>query len=1005
MNGTSLPLNCPEWRDYFKYLEMSISGALKKASYGINKFMVIRDEMKKCYRGFNAKTKNLLTINEVQYMLEFAKTSSAFLTIILKYQDKKWLNYVLSAPLSKQYDELAQIFTAYSVCASFLEPSAFADIEPLMFAHNLDLALLHKVIKEYVPTMRKESKLKDALKITIDRIEVILRKPSDTDLSPNAGLVYHKEFENIEEIGHGAYAKVYKAKYKNKDIVAVKELTRIDMPARKLYTLKRELNCLIQLKHPNVINLIGVTVTPPFSILTKYIANGSLYSQLEKNPEQLNNTRRMKIAIGIARALEYLDLIHIVHRDIKPQNVLLDDNDMAILCDFGLSRNYGPKMTAELGTVTYMAPELIGNAYAVYDTSVDTYSFGLLLYDLLVGANKYPNWFPLQIAMSVVKNKWRPELPAYAPTFGELIVQCWSQNPRKRPKMTNIRKYLEQGRAILDNVDKRELRNWIDQTQPAHLEALKRASETMQARDKNLVKSLHTLNPIDPAAPQILQNLFQSEIPVTIEIINDLFKLIDQRKSEEVSQIAGEILKMLLTKDDIESVISWDALFNKFLEISKTRPELALEAIKSFSDRFKDPIVQITEVEKLPASHFSIDVVEVLLSSNDDLIDPLRILPIFKTKDGNFLTALFRCILNIFGPTDSLLDAACSLAPLLSIYMSSLAKRARNDFQGVNKLLGASKMFDFEFEDDENSTSSSKNNTNSNPTSQAYEDGDNELATLLDELTNALLSPRLEKVTVRCTELIMTCIIPRCSDFVSPFLYAICAYSGYFDVRSAPEALWKSCLAGFDYPEITPASLNIIMYVPAEIDTKYVVDVWKKLVHCFVETYDPIYEDAIVKMCSQSADFDVEDLVTAILKDFENHVEQSIKIAEAFNGKQAYTLGTDELWDGLMKVIPNAEYPIVQKVGEFMLGVFEKADIGTNADFIATSLNFVYKDDVPFEVAKPYLDILAKLCNQRNILVFCAKRHLGEYIKQLPWKYPEVTGVPVVINKFLSVVA
>ncbi|EAX93684.1 TKL family protein kinase [Trichomonas vaginalis G3] len=1000
MSGTSLPLNMPEWKEYFKYLESSIETAMDESSYGINKFLVIREEMEKCYKGMIAKSKNLLTITEVPFLLEFVKTGSAFLALILKYQNPNWIKHILFKPLSTQYTELAQIYTSFSTSAAFLENTSFIDIDKLQHAHNLDLIMLEQSITSYLSKQPKQSKITDELNFVVNKIHQILRPPAESKTSESQGIINHSEFTKQEQIGAGAYAKVFKAIFNaTNETIAIKELTRIDMPPRKLFTLKREINCLMNLNHPNCIKFYGVTVIPPFSIITKFIPHGSLYDLLVNNPDDLTPLRRMKIAIGITRGLEYLDLVHVLHRDIKPQNILIDENDHAVLCDFGLSRSFGPKMTAELGTIAYMAPELMGNSFTSYDSSCDTYSFGILLYDLLMGPAKYMQMFPVQIAMRVLKEKYRPELPNDNHSFCELITQCWSQNPRKRPKMSVIRKKLEDGSAILEGTDYEQLKQWISETMPQHQAALNHAMEVIEARDKSLIDKIHTMNPIDPTAPIVLQKLFQSEIPISLQLLDDIFNLINQTKSEEVSSIAGDILKVLLTKDDIEKYVTWDQIFDRCLEVSKNSPDLSLECVRSFAERFEDPMPQLAKIANLPSSHFSIDVIEIILNSDEEKLNPISVMDLFAQKDVNFLTSLFRAVLNVFGPLDNLMPYATNLPPLLAIYLASLAKRARTDWQGVSKLLNTSLITSDDKDSDEMSNSMSTQITS------FYEGEESQLCTSLEEIFNALQSIRLEQVSEYSADLIILCLIGKCTDFVKIHLYSICAVSGYYKDHDVSDEVWRTVLFGLDYPETTASSISVIMNVQADSDSEIVNNVWQKLIDVFKQTKDSIYEDPIIRMCQQSNEFEVNELTTALLTDFQKNVQQNVRIASSYSGKQVYTLGRDELWLSLMKVIPKCEFQIAKIIGDFLVSVYEQADIGVNADFIATALNFVYKEDVPFETAKPFLDVICKLCNQRNVLVFCAKRHLGEYIKQLPWKYPDVPGVPVIINKFLSVIA
>ena len=984
MNHTALPLTTSQWNTYFKKIFGYIEDMLPNVTYGSNKVNVIIFEINAFFDKYFKRNRSSLKLNEVSNLFEFSKACAALIALIKKYSKRNWLKYVIEKPLSLQYDEMSLLYSAFSSATKILKVDCFEDITDLQYAHFLDLTALQKTLKDALNS--KNEKYKKTLNLVLDRVNTLLKDPkNDFEEQKTKGLVSHSDFQREEQIGKGGMALVYTAKYlPTNETVAVKELIKVELTSRKITTLKRELNCLIQLRHPNVINLIGVTVTPPFSILTSYIPNGSLFRILHDEPTKLGPTDRMKIAIGLARGLEYLEAMHTVHRDFKSQNVLLNEKYEAIICDFGLSRTIGPRMTMELGTANYMAPELIGKPFGVYNSSVDTYAFAMTLYELLTDSVPFSPMPAYQIAMNVIKNKARPEIPEGSVDFSVLMQKCWSHNPRDRPKMSAVRKQLEECRTVLDGTNCEVLRQWVIATSPDHEKAMADAIKQNEERETNALKKIHGLNPLDPTAVLTLQQLYQSEIPTNLELFEDLLRLVSQQQSEDVAEISGCILKLLLNREELGSIISWKDLFERMIALSKTSPDFALDAIRLISDRFENIYDVLDRVLALPESHFSLDVIDAIMSNNVETLEPEKIISMFSKTNGNFAIALFRSTLNAFGPLDTFFELATSSPVFLSIYLGALSKRCKTDLEGVCKLLNVAQ----EAQDDEVSVDEEAQDT----------------ADKLNEISIALASIRTEHVSSASASLILTSLIPRCSPEVATPLYAICAAAGFLESYNTSSDLWLSVLSGLNNEATIDSAIDILMSVSADPKTNNVVKVWDKIIQLFDATRSQQFEDAIINMCHQSGEFDVTNLVPILINNLEKNIEQSISILSSFDKEQTEKVLIPDFWATVIKCLPNCETRVARRIGDFLAGIMIRSDIGINADFIATCLNLVYSEEIPFNDAKPFLEIIAKLCSNEDVLIFCAKRHFADFMNQLPWKYPDEPGIPNIISKFIEVI-
>ncbi|OHT12953.1 hypothetical protein TRFO_17009 [Tritrichomonas foetus] len=144
-----------------------------------------------------------------------------------------------------------------------------------------------------------------------------------------------------KSIGVGSFGEVYSGSLKSSnEKVAIKKMhkSEFDQASGELYL--HEVLILSRSKHDFILPFIGFTKISPYCIVTKYICNDSLYAAIREDPKKLNlnATEKTLIAYGVANALCYLHKMGIVHRDIKAQNILLDENKLPILCDFGSSR-------------------------------------------------------------------------------------------------------------------------------------------------------------------------------------------------------------------------------------------------------------------------------------------------------------------------------------------------------------------------------------------------------------------------------------------------------------------------------------------------------------------------------------------------------------------------------------------------------------------------------------------------------------------------------------------
>ena len=186
-------------------------------------------------------------------------------------------------------------------------------------------------------------------------------------------------------IGRGGYGDVYKAKWMGTK-VAVKRFGKRYLTKKALKDFIKEIEMLHQLRHPNVVLYMGVSLDHQsyFYMITEFVNKGSLFDLLHQRKLVLDDAKIVKVAKQIAMALLYLHKRQLFHCDLKSQNVLITDDWTVKLCDFGLSR-YQEKFDADnhgkIGTPHWMAPEILRGEK--YTSAADVYSFGVILWEML----------------------------------------------------------------------------------------------------------------------------------------------------------------------------------------------------------------------------------------------------------------------------------------------------------------------------------------------------------------------------------------------------------------------------------------------------------------------------------------------------------------------------------------------------------------------------------------------------------------------------------------------
>ena len=267
-------------------------------------------------------------------------------------------------------------------------------------------------------------------------------------------LLDFKDLKLEREIGVGAAGAVWLGVHlPSKRKVAVKKFYGSEMTQQQKLLFYREVTSLVTVQHRFLLEFIGYTENP-CCLVTKYIKNGSLFDILH-DPEKkvkLTPLDMSVIAFGVSLGMQYIHSLNMIHRDLKPQNILIDDNKMPVICDFGSSRQMETAMTGLCGTANYMALEVIegGN----YNQSADVYSYGMVLWEMLTGEIPFEGRQTAQIICALLEkvNSGQQscvDIPDGTPEpLGSLILKCCSFYPDERPSFEMIVQALQAGKVM-----------------------------------------------------------------------------------------------------------------------------------------------------------------------------------------------------------------------------------------------------------------------------------------------------------------------------------------------------------------------------------------------------------------------------------------------------------------------------------------------------------------------------------------------------------------------------
>ena len=260
--------------------------------------------------------------------------------------------------------------------------------------------------------------------------ETLLTAAPEREYGARLPAALEKKYPDAEYVAEGGVARVFRAHdAKNNRDVAVKVPIRFDEETGSQFT--KELNVWEGLHHKNIVEIYAANIFP-----RPYIEMEFVESSLAGMKFPLDEKKAVSIVTGVAEGLRYAHERGIVHRDIKPGNVLLTPEGIPKITDWGLSKAQGTKQSGLIGfSLEYAAPEqLAPNLYGEPGPWTDIYQMGVLFYEMLTGHVPFAGEGMGEITHAILHNEPEPALSkgAHAAAINAIIARCLKKSPKDR---------------------------------------------------------------------------------------------------------------------------------------------------------------------------------------------------------------------------------------------------------------------------------------------------------------------------------------------------------------------------------------------------------------------------------------------------------------------------------------------------------------------------------------------------------------------------------------------
>ena len=251
------------------------------------------------------------------------------------------------------------------------------------------------------------------------------------------GVIVGDRYEIVSKVGSGGMADVYKAKdHKLNRFVAMKVMKpEFSSDTNFISKFQREAQAAAGLAHPNVVNVFDVGEDQGVNYIVMELVEGITLKEYISKKGKLTVKEATSIAIQVAMGLEAAHNRNIVHRDIKPQNIIISTDGKVKVTDFGIARAASSNTisTNAMGSVHYSSPEQVRGGYSDYKS--DIYSLGITMYEMVTGMVPFDGDTTVAIAIKHLQEEMIPPseiTPDLPHSLEEIIMKCTQKSPDRR---------------------------------------------------------------------------------------------------------------------------------------------------------------------------------------------------------------------------------------------------------------------------------------------------------------------------------------------------------------------------------------------------------------------------------------------------------------------------------------------------------------------------------------------------------------------------------------------
>ena len=988
MEALSLPSSISHWRRQFDDFFRFLNDYIPLVSFGLNKINFIIFNINKFKANFLKNHQVSVSRQEIRTIYEFFKTCTAFKSILSECSPNKMLEYVIFHSANKQFMELFELWNSWAKQSSTLNIDAFSDPNPFFYANYLDLKALRETIESVIKSAPQN--VQHGLSKRLQEIGKILDLPKVNIETNDDRIVDRSQFEIIDFCKETDLWKIYHAKLLPQNIeVTLREVKHCQLPHYITLGLKKSLSIAQKFNHPNILKFIAVSYKESLFTATNYIPYESLYSLLHiNNANKLTPTLKLKIALGIIRGLEYIDEMYFSHGNLKSHNVFLDQNYVPLISDFFASKAYGKPMEEInlISKVEWTAPEVIKNTTLLANPSIDIYSYGIILWELLTNEIPYSRYKTMQIAIMVSERNLRPDIPPSTPEpMKKLITSCWNSNPRLRPRAADIRSSLESGSIIFNETDVNDFMAWVNETKEAHASILEKKKIELAAKESTLVQKILELTPSSINSIDLLEELQNIRFKASSNLFDKLYEIVTQSFSFSVQEKAFQTMKQMLNHDNIKELFDPEVIIDKMLKIIGNHPSYVIAIVKILAPAVNDINNIIEKILSSPNSYTTIELLKVVISSNQSKVSPQMIIQILSSIPEKYQTNFFDFALSMYGPLYDFFHPSWHSFPLLSLFLKKISLYCETNLESVKSML-----------DIEEFTKLQKG----------------KLREILDSCSELIIKPNAPINEYSCY-VILYFIIKNCLKFNETKtilkLLLICIRIGVMRKKISQSNIWDVIIKAIesDNEENINNALKLVDKIPICSDNSTFETLWKVLISKYQRSKQKNVTHTLCTIIKRKTDMNFSDLIPILLTGFSSddplYCITSLKITRHFDVGTFEKLNNESFWKCLTGHMQKKNGLICKLIGKLVTRmILALPNLKIDVSFFDSIISLLYDMPTPFDTAMQFIIFLSIACRTRDVLLALHKVSFVCYLQQLPWRYENDPRVAEAIDYYAS---